>query len=125
MSAMSCLVSLAVLICCSNFFVFDICYAQSHAIEEYQTVFEHRKKMCSICGSHFHPQAFTGHFKKCKREKEETEGQLLYEKDMLDWAQALLAGNITIHHSFGIPCLHLNPQAPSSSRAAIGVLTAC
>lgn len=82
------------------------------------------KKTCSICGGHFRPQAFTGHFKKCEREKEETEGRLLYEKDMLDRARASLAGNVAIHHSFGIPCLHLNSQAPSSSRAAIGVPTA-
>lgn len=52
------------------------------------------KKSCAICGSHFRPQVFASHVRKCEREKEEKEGRQKYAKEMMDQAQAALAGNV-------------------------------
>ena len=50
------------------------------------------KKACTICGNDFRPQVFAAHLRKCKREKEENEALLEYEKKMNNRALANLRG---------------------------------
>jgi hypothetical protein len=78
------------------------------------------KKACTICGGHFRPQVFTSHVKKCEREKNEREGRLEYEKDLVDRAHAALAGNVVGPISY----IDLRfVQGPSALRTAIGTPT--
>ena len=51
------------------------------------------KKACNICEGHFRAQVFALYVRKCEREKKEAEeGRWEYDKEMLDQAQAVLAG---------------------------------
>ena len=52
------------------------------------------KKACTICGDDISPQGFAAHLKKCKREKDEQETLLEYEKDVYGRALALLRGTV-------------------------------
>ncbi|KAN0141533.1 hypothetical protein V8E53_000778 [Lactarius tabidus] len=50
------------------------------------------RKLCTICGDYYngHPQAFSAHLRKCKREKKEAEDLLDYENEVTNQALAML-----------------------------------